>query len=90
MEAIQFIQTSPDQLQKGITDAVRVEMQRIADTIQPPTEQLLTPKQAGELLDVDVSTLWHWRKKLKIKAYGLGNRIYYKRSELMEALTPLA
>ena len=56
----------------------------------PPTnEELLTRKETAELLKVDISTLWHWSKKGVLKSYGISNRVFYKRSEIMEALTEL-
>ena len=53
-----------------------------------PTE-LLTRKQAAELLQVNLSTLWAWTKAKKLNACGLGNRVFYKKSELFDALRPL-
>ena len=52
-------------------------------------DELLTRTQACKFLQIDSSTLWHWTNKGKVKAYGIANRRYYKRSELMESLTPL-
>lgn len=54
-----------------------------------PAEQLLTREQTCEFLQIDSSTLWHWTNKGKVKAYGIGNRRYYKRAELLESLQPL-
>ena len=50
-------------------------------------EELLTREETFKLLKIDSSTLWTWTKKGKVKAYGIGNRRYYKRSELLECLT---
>ncbi|WP_298266056.1 helix-turn-helix domain-containing protein [uncultured Lutibacter sp.] len=53
------------------------------------TEELLTRDAACKFLKIDSSTLWSWTKKGKVKAYGIGARRYYKRSELLECLTLL-
>jgi excisionase family DNA binding protein len=53
------------------------------------SEELLTREEACNFLKIDGSTLWSWTNKKKIKAYGIGARRYYKRSELMESLTLL-
>lgn len=53
-----------------------------------PTEDLLTPKEACQLLRVTSTTLWRYAKDGKIKPIGIGAKRYYKRSELLEALTP--
>ena len=52
-------------------------------------EELLTREETCKFLKIDSSTLWAWTNKGKVKAYGIGARRYYKRSELMECLTLL-
>lgn len=52
-------------------------------------DELLTRQETCKFLKIDQSTLWVWTNKGKVKAYGIGNRRYYKRSELMDALIPL-
>lgn len=49
-------------------------------------EELLTREETCKFLKIDSSTAWAWTNKGKIKAYGIGARRYYKRSELMECL----
>jgi len=46
-----------------------------------PTEYL-TRQEVADLLKIDLSTLWHWTKKKTLNAYGIQNRVYYKRSEI--------
>jgi hypothetical protein len=53
------------------------------------SEELLTREEACKFLKIDGSTLWAWTNKKKVKAYGIGARRYYKRSELLESLTLL-
>lgn len=50
------------------------------------TEEYLTRKEVCEMLKIDKSTLWRWTKEGLIAAYGAGNRVYYKRSEIEAAL----
>lgn len=52
-------------------------------------DELLTREEACKLLKIDLSTLWHWTNKGKVKAYAIASRRYYKRCELLEALKPL-
>ena len=49
-------------------------------------EELLTRAETTEFLKINSTTLWHWTKKGKVTAYGIGNRVYYKRGELKKAL----
>lgn len=53
-----------------------------------PTE-FLTRNEVAELLKCDLSTLHNWVKKGKLTAYGIGNRVYFKRSEIEQVITPL-
>ena len=53
-------------------------------------DELMTREQACEFLQIDPSTLWAWQNRGKVTAYGIsGNRRFYKRSQLFQALTPL-
>lgn len=52
-------------------------------------DELLTRTETCKFLQIDSSTLWHWTNKGKVKAYGIGNRRYYKKAELLESLKPL-
>jgi hypothetical protein len=51
------------------------------------SEELLSRQEAYEFLKIDSSTLWAHTQKKRLKAYGLGNKIYYMKSELLAALT---
>ena len=87
---IQFIQVSPDQLEDRIYNRLKSEFDTLKAEFQPkqPTEYL-TRNQVKEMFDVDLSTVHNWTKRGKIKAYGIGNRIYYKRTEIDQAILPL-
>jgi excisionase family DNA binding protein len=52
-------------------------------------DELLTRKQACELLQIEQTTLYHWTNAGKIICYGIGNRRYYKRSEIILSLKQL-
>ena len=87
---IQFIQSSPEELEDRIYIRLKSEIDIIKSDFQPklPTEYL-TRNQVKEMLDVDLSTIHNWTKRGKLQAYGIGNRIYYKRSEVEQAIVPL-
>jgi len=87
--AIQIIQ-DPEMLQNAILQGIRQELEQLKTEFQPkqPTD-LLTRNEVRELLKVDLSTVHNWTKKGKLKAYGIGNRVYYKRNEIDLVLTPL-
>ena len=79
------------QLQQLIGLSVKNGIQEFQSEIQSKdkSEELLTREETCQFLKIDSSTLWSWTNKQKVKAYGIGARRYYKRSELMECLTLL-
>tara|TARA_R110000796_G_scaffold252631_1_gene389291 strand:- start:192978 stop:193259 length:282 start_codon:yes stop_codon:yes gene_type:complete len=55
--------------------------------VKDANDDLLSREQAAEFLQINLSTLWAWQQKGKVKAYGIsGSRRYYKRSELLAAM----
>ena len=82
MKSLQFIQTTPEQLQDAILTGVRAELETLKKEFQPkhPTEYL-TRNEVRDLLKIDLSSVHNWTKKGKLKAYGIAGRVYYKRDE---------
>lgn len=92
MESLQLINTTPQQLADLIKEGVRSELNILKKELlhENANDELLTREQAAELLHINLSTLWHWQRKGKIKCYGIsGSRRYYKRSEILSALKVL-
>ena len=88
MNTIQFIGTTPDDLIKEIKNVILPELrEELSKGFQPkePT-QYLTRSEVCELLKIDLSTLYRWTKKGELKAYGIGNRVYYKLNEVEQKL----
>lgn len=79
---------TPEQLAELISKGVKSQLQDFKKdlTTQKANDELLTRVQTCTLLQINSSTLWAWTNKGKVKAYGIANRRYYKRSELMECL----
>jgi hypothetical protein len=81
---------SPDDLSKLIKDGVKSllsDFKKELNTIDP--DELLTREETCKFLQIDSSTLWHWTNKKKVIAYGIGNRRYYKKTELINCLKPI-
>jgi len=78
---------SPMDLEELIRKVVSEQLEEFRKnvSIEKPDE-LLTREEACLLLKISLTSLWNWTKKGKIIAYGIGNRVYYKREELMESL----
>ena len=80
-----------EQLQQLIGTSVRngiLELQKELQT-KDNSEELMTREETCQFLKIDSSTLWAWTNNGKVKAYGIGARRYYKKTEIMECLTLL-
>jgi hypothetical protein len=82
---------SPETLTELIKEGVKSQLDDFKKELlnQTAKEDLLSREQVLELLQINSSTLWHWQNKGKIQVYKFANKCYYKRSELMNCLTPL-
>jgi hypothetical protein len=83
METTIVLHASLDEITSRVITEVKKEFTELKTQFQPiqPTEYL-TRNEVKELLKVDLSTIHNWTKKGKLKSYGIGNRIYYKRLEV--------
>ena len=51
--------------------------------------ELITRDEVCKLLNFNKTSLWKHTKSGKLKSYGIGNRVLYKRSEVLEAVKPI-
>ena len=79
---------SSEQLEELINSGVKNQLDSFKKelTNQNANDDLLTRSEACEFLKINSSTLWHWTRHGKVTAYGIANRRYYKRAELLESL----
>lgn len=86
----QLHNTTPKELQESILKGVQAQINELKKSFQPKDpETYLTRDEAAKMLKVDISTIHNWSKSGKLKRYGLGNRVYYKRSEIETAIIEL-
>ena len=52
-------------------------------------EEYLTRNDVSQMLKVDLSTIHIWTRDGKLIRYKLGKRVYYKRSEIEDALVEI-
>ena len=82
---------STDQLTDLIGNVFDTKLKAFQENQNTKTENddLITRPQVLELLQINASTLWHWQNKGRITVYKFANKCYYRRSELMNTVTPL-
>lgn len=70
-------------------------LERIEIAIQnlnvPPNNDdediLLTRLETAKLLKINLTTIWKHTKTGKLKSYGIGNRVFYKKEEVLKSIT---
>jgi excisionase family DNA binding protein len=83
-------EVTADELANMVADKLIVKMEKyIQDYLDHRQDFLLARKEAADFLSIDISTLYLWVKKGKINSYGIGNRRYFKKQEIIDALIKL-
>jgi excisionase family DNA binding protein len=70
-------------------DDIQNQIIELRKSLQPKApEEYLTRNEAADMLKCDISTIHNWTKKGKLIAYKIGNRVYYKRSQIESVMIP--
>lgn len=87
-KTLQFIQTTPQELSELIKDEIKTLIEDLKSNLSIQNQdELLSREQTCKFFQIDSSTLWHWTNKGRVKAYAICGRRFYKKSELLDALT---
>jgi len=85
---IRIYNLSPDEFKESIRSIVKELMpqqKKISDKL-PSTDELLTVEETLKFLKCSKQALWNWRKNGILPSYRLGNRVYYKKSDIFNKL----
>lgn len=86
----QLYNTTPEQLQDAILQGVKSQLEELKKQYQPKEpEEYLSRAEVAKMLKVDISTVHNWSRSGKLKRHGIGNRVYFKRSEVERAIIQL-
>lgn len=90
MQTIQFISTTPEQLQSQINEGVKIQLQEFLKLYQPKQpNDYLTRSDVAKMFSVDISTVHNWSKSKRLNPLSIGSRIYFLRTEVENSLKPL-
>ena len=82
-------EVSPDQI-TSLFNGLQKQLLELKQNFEPKKPlEYLTREEVSQFLKCDISTVSNWTKKGKLLPYGIGNRVYYKRTEVENALVPL-
>jgi excisionase family DNA binding protein len=81
---------SEDQLVKLITQVFREQLKEFKNELNQTSEnELLTRDEVCKLLSINKTTLHKHTKSGKLKSKGIGNRVLYDKTQVLEAVKPL-
>ena len=86
---IHLYQMSPEELTNTILNGVDCKLQAFYDKFpvsNKDQEELLTVEETLKFLKCSKQALWNWRNNGILPSYRLGNRVYYKKSDIFSKL----
>jgi excisionase family DNA binding protein len=90
MTKIQFIEVTPIDLVNLINEGTKNHIQELFKQWQPiepqSQKEFLTRKETAQLFNVSLVTIHEWQNNGILKVYKMGNRSFFKYSELLETL----
>ena len=90
MQTVQFIQTTPQELQHQINEGVKIQLQEFLKHFTPTQpKEYLSRQDVSKMFGVDISTVHNWCKSKRLNPLGIGSRVYFLRSEVEASLKPL-
>lgn len=58
-------------------------------TVTEPENEFLNRDEVCKMLSINKTSLWKHTKSGRLKSYGIGNRVLYKRCEVILAVKPI-
>ncbi|MFV8371416.1 helix-turn-helix domain-containing protein [Flavobacterium sp. LB2P74] len=90
MAQVQFIQTTPQELQQQINEGVKIQLQDFLKHFTPTQpKEYLSRQDVSKMFGIDISTVHNWCKSKRLNPLGIGSRVYFLRSEVEASLKPL-
>lgn len=86
-EILQVENTNSDDLTNKIVKDVIIGLKTFWSQNQNNSEIILSREEAAKLLSISLVTLWDLTRKDKIPAFRIGNKVRYKKSDVLNALT---
>ncbi|MCA6069384.1 helix-turn-helix domain-containing protein [Chryseobacterium sp. RG1] len=83
--AIQLMQIDIESFGQFIQKLVREELEKIIP-VQSAEKEFYTREETARLLNVSLTTLFHWNNDGTLKNTKIGNKVYYSKEEVFSKL----
>ena len=79
-----------DDLKTLFGQVLKTELEAVKKQLQPKQpNEYLTRKEVSEMLKIDLSSVHNWSKRGILKPHQIGNWVYFKMSEVENAIVQL-
>lgn len=86
---IQLISISKDELMQEFEQIVYKVLEKMQqDQGIKDQKEFYTREETAKLLDVSLTTLFHWNNDGTLKNTKIGKRVYYSKNEVLARLNP--
>jgi hypothetical protein len=87
-QSIQLLNITPNDLTNLIKEGIKSEISELKKSLNPDHLESphLTRRQTAEFFGVSLNCINDWTRKGILKAYKVGQRVFYRRSELMQVM----
>ena len=75
-----------EQLAEALTPLLKLPA---TNELKQSENDLLTRLEVCKLLSINKTTLWKHTRSGKLKSFGIGNRVFYSKIQVLEAVKPL-
>ncbi len=84
---IQVYEIEPEEFKKEILEGIEKLLKEFSEKFTPKEPEIwLSRKDVSELLGVSLVTIYQWSKDGILKAYKIGTRVRFKRSDIEQTL----
>jgi hypothetical protein len=88
MKNIMIEGTSFEEFQVKLADTIKSCLEELK-TNKKPSDELLTREETAKYLKVSTQTLFNWSKSKILIPCSIGNRIYYRKEDVLNSLRPI-
>lgn len=86
-KTIQINEITFDELADKVADKLLDKIENYLKELDEKGNDIyMTRNETAEFLKISLSTLWHWTNKGVLNSYGISNRRYYNKKEIIDYL----
>ena len=89
MKQFNITQVSPEELQTMFNEAMASQLKSIQLSSTSSPEEYLTTVEVSQLFKISISTVHNWRKAGTLLACQIGGKVFFKRSDIDNAVVQL-